>query len=244
MAQYFLSQHVYLCQTPDHAVFLDLDRDEYLGIESDDVEVLRRVVWGWPQPNESRASDFETRPNSSTSGPHELLTTMIANGQLTTDAANGKDASPVSIPKSTRALIDGYEDVVPKVRFSEVANFLRSYLVANSTLRMRPLRQVVRRVAARAKRRGEATHSVDLSVSHDLVVIFTRLRPLVFTTHNACLLDSFALVEFLAHYRQFPLWVMGVATQPFGAHCWVQYGDTVFNDAPYRVNRFTPILAV
>jgi hypothetical protein len=52
------------------------------------------------------------------------------------------------------------------------------------------------------------------------------------------------MIEYLSMYHVFPEWVIGVRTQPFGAHSWVQNGAVVLNDTPERVSSFTPILAV
>jgi len=58
------------------------------------------------------------------------------------------------------------------------------------------------------------------------------------------MLHSLALVEFLARYRLYPDWVFGVQTQPFKAHCWLQYGSLVLNDKPTRLHELTPILSI
>jgi hypothetical protein len=76
------------------------------------------------------------------------------------------------------------------------------------------------------------------------VTAFVHLRPLFYTTREACLLDSLTLTHFLARYGVFPTWVFGVKTDPFYAHCWVQQGDFVFNDSPDFIKGFSPILVV
>ena len=40
------------------------------------------------------------------------------------------------------------------------------------------------------------------------------------------------------------VWVFGVRTWPFSAHCWLQIGDAVLDDDPERVGIYPPILAV
>ena len=52
------------------------------------------------------------------------------------------------------------------------------------------------------------------------------------------------MVHFLAAEGIQPDWVFGVKTEPFDAHCWVQHGDVVLNDAPDRVRQYSPILVV
>ena len=76
------------------------------------------------------------------------------------------------------------------------------------------------------------------------LLAYETLRPFVFTAREKCLLDSLALVMFLAKDGLLPRWVIGVRTGPFGAHSWVQCGTTVLNDQHEYVRQFRPILVV
>jgi hypothetical protein len=57
-----------------------------------------------------------------------------------------------------------------------------------------------------------------------------------------CLLRSFMLLRLLRRRGHDALWVFGVRTRPFGAHCWLQIGDVVLDDAHERLAPFHPIL--
>lgn len=59
-----------------------------------------------------------------------------------------------------------------------------------------------------------------------------------------CLLRSYMLLRFLRRAGHDADWVFGVATWPFTAHCWLQVGDTVLDDAADRIAHFHPILVV
>jgi anti-sigma-K factor RskA len=59
-----------------------------------------------------------------------------------------------------------------------------------------------------------------------------------------CLLRSFLLLAQLRRAGLDALWVFGVATWPFAAHCWLQCGDVVLDDVCEHVARFQPILVV
>jgi hypothetical protein len=59
-----------------------------------------------------------------------------------------------------------------------------------------------------------------------------------------CLLRSFMLRRRLLRQGYNAAWVFGVATWPFKAHCWLQCGDTVLDDAADRVAAYTPIFAL
>jgi hypothetical protein len=59
-----------------------------------------------------------------------------------------------------------------------------------------------------------------------------------------CLIRSLLLLLFLARAGAKADWVFGVRTWPFGAHCWVQSGETCLDDEPERLAGYHPILVV
>lgn len=69
---------------------------------------------------------------------------------------------------------------------------------------------------------------------------FHRARPFV-PIETCCLLDSIAMIRFLARRGIFAKLVFGVTGDPFSAHCWVQRGDMVLNDTVGHVTSHTPI---
>jgi hypothetical protein len=121
--------------------------------------------------------------------------------------------------------------------------FLFASAITALALRLLPIRSVISGVTSR-KAAAAVTAPVDIAIARGATEAFIRLRPLLFGAQDACLYDSLCLVRFLSYYGQFPVCVIGVQTGPFGAHCWVQEGGFIFNDAPEYVRRFTPILAV
>ncbi|ESQ84210.1 hypothetical protein AEAC466_10725 [Asticcacaulis sp. AC466] len=64
------------------------------------------------------------------------------------------------------------------------------------------------------------------------------------SAQNECLRWSIAMVRYLRAYGYYPNLVLGVRMMPFGAHAWVQDGDTVLNDTVEQVSAYTPILVV
>lgn len=59
-----------------------------------------------------------------------------------------------------------------------------------------------------------------------------------------CLLRAFMLRRLLHRAGHTPLWVFGVQTWPFSAHCWLQIGNLVLDDHPDRVAPYAPIMVV
>ena len=94
----------------------------------------------------------------------------------------------------------------------------------------------------RRKRFEEAHANSNPMLLPELARVFRILRPIFYTAKDKCFFDSLVLLEFCSRYRLFPSWVIGVTTQPFQAHSWVQEGTIVVNDTAERARVFTPIV--
>lgn len=57
-----------------------------------------------------------------------------------------------------------------------------------------------------------------------------------------CLLRSFLLLRLLRRQGHDAMWVFGVTTWPFAAHCWLQVEDLVLDDELDRIAAYTPIM--
>jgi hypothetical protein len=247
---YFLAPHVYPCVTEDHVVLLDLERDKYVGVAREQMSGLAERVKGWPLIGSGLAggspdvSASSTSARAPASGAEVVLSRMLAAGMLTTDASVGKEAQPLRMIEASAALVEQDLDWRPEITFTDVVRFLRASAITALCLRMLPIRSVISSVNRRKRLARSSNNPVDIQVARRATAAFIRLRPLLFGAQDACLYDSLSLARYLSYYGQYPDCVIGVTTGPFGAHCWVQDGSYVFNDAPEHVRRFTPILSV
>lgn len=241
-AAYFLSPHVHVCVAGKQVILLDLERDKYLAVAHP--HPIGRWVRGWPLPPAAPVAAVHDGAAPPVPGPENgLLASMISQGLLVTDPALGKEAAPVVADEPKAALVEDDLHVRPRTSLGQLWNFLAAYTTAQRSLRRRPIKEVVQAARLR-KERARGASGPDIATIRELVTAFVHLRPLFYTAHNACLLDSLTLTHFLARYGVFPTWVFGVKTDPFHAHCWVQQGDFVFNDSPDFIKRFSPILVV
>ncbi len=71
---------------------------------------------------------------------------------------------------------------------------------------------------------------------------FEHLRPWL-PLQGACLLRSYHLRAFLRARGFDAIWVFGVRTWPFSAHCWLQVGGTALDEDLERLAAYTPIMA-
>jgi Transglutaminase-like superfamily len=239
IAKLRLASHVRACRSDDQVILLDLRRDKYLAVGGTQMRVLAAAVEGWPEA----LAVADMAPSSA--NVSKLTDRMLLQGLLTDQPLKRERLPHVTVPEATASL--DVEDAIEKAAIGprRLFRFLHSATAAAASLRGRSMLAVVQAVATRrarlAKRQDEPC---PLDAARSAVAVYERLRPLVFTSRDKCLFDSLALINFLAHERMFPRWVIGVTTHPFAAHAWVQSEGVVINDLHERVRSYTPILVV
>ncbi|WP_207906171.1 MULTISPECIES: lasso peptide biosynthesis B2 protein [unclassified Novosphingobium] len=107
-------------------------------------------------------------------------------------------------------------------------------------LKFRPLWRVLSGIE-RSKERCSGNGSVE--ALHRVASGFQGISGL-FGRHDQCLPLSIAIVRECLRNGLSAKMVLGVQTNPFNAHAWVQFGNILLIDDPNFVKDFTPILAV
>lgn len=107
-------------------------------------------------------------------------------------------------------------------------------------LKFHPLWRVLSGIT-RSKERCRGDGSVE--ALHQIVSGFQGISGL-FGRHDQCLPLSIAIVRECIRNGLSAKMVLGVQTNPFNAHAWVQFGNILLIDDPNFVKDFTPILAV
>jgi hypothetical protein len=242
--RYFLTAYVYPCHMRHGAVLLHLPRNKYYGLNMADVLYLKKVVANWP------ASEGDAFATSNSVAFEEGSVTCLIQSLL---KANVLQRTPPSRGGITcaRVSLDGQlasvgDEIIQKasVRPTHFATFVFSLLSAATCLRCLPLKSTVGIVSRRKARVMSNGYGFNLEHAAQLVFVFRRLRPYFFVAEGNCLLHALTLVTFLAIHREFPCWVLGVRTEPWGAHSWVQHGDYLLDTNPEKVCEYEPILAV
>lgn len=236
MKRYFLSPHVYACETGAGAVLLDARSQRYIAIGPQQLQTLRHIVRNWPGSKEA-----DPAPPAD---PDQLAAIWLRRGLLTTEPPDSQDLARCepSVEQPAREL--GLADVLSAR--STATHAVRTFLAwasASYALRARRFGAVVSTVRGRKAQQAPHQDSSPAAMT-ELAAIFCKLRPLFFTTRAACLLDSLTLIELLAQYGHYPQWIIAVSSPPFAAHSWVQLGDMVLNDALERITTYRPILVV
>lgn len=78
-------------------------------------------------------------------------------------------------------------------------------------------------------------------VSNASLIAAFDLAGLILSRADRCLERSLVMRDLLLLSGHSVDLVLGVATRPFGAHCWVQQGDRLIGDSIERVSFFQPI---
>lgn len=234
--QYYLSPNIYACVADDQVVLLDLQRDKYLALAAEVSSALLPYVDRLRSQDGVQQTDSEQHLST-------VLAGLAANGLLCTKHA----ARPCS--ETPRPFTRPENAIVLRPPFGEhvgahhAAQYIASVVHAKSALRFRTLYRVVVTERRKAIATPTGRSMFDPTRTTRLCSVYSRLR-VIATGPSECLFDSLALKLFLAKYGVFPDWIFGVRLNPFGAHCWLQHGDTLVNDSLDAVRPFTPIMRV
>jgi hypothetical protein len=235
LPDYRLARDTYVCLADDYLVFSNIRTDKYYCLSPAHTRIFATqlpIFQDGKASTQSRDNAFQARRIAKVLTQNRLLVEGTVGD---TSPRQRRDIPPAvcSIPCHTKAL------QAHSIKSLAVVRFLRASMRASLKLRFWPLATTLRAVE---RKRHLNCRPNDQEITQIAVVTFNRLRP-YYPRNYICRFDSLALIEFLAEYEQYPLWVFGVKSKPFGAHCWVQDGGLVLNDNIDYVERFTPIMA-
>ncbi|CAL4869358.1 hypothetical protein MMA231_03650 (plasmid) [Asticcacaulis sp. MM231] len=114
---------------------------------------------------------------------------------------------------------------------------------ARHDLKHRPLNDIISDIRQHKCRKASHAPPVDGDTLSHITLRYLASRRFI-SGQNECLRWSIAMVRYLSAYGYYPNLVLGVRMMPFGAHAWVQDGDTLLNDTVEQVSAYTPILVV
>jgi Transglutaminase-like superfamily len=237
--------HVHVCVTGDGSVLLDLKRDRYLGLGKEDTEFLAAAISAWPKPRWDCRETCLASPAAALQG-EALCRSLVADGLLVQGAAGRIHRPEVRSHDMAREWISiGDElEVATQVTLRDVATFAAAFIWARGSLAWRPFWMTVETIRAKKAGRYRDVDQTQLLDVAALVGVFRQLRPFAFAAEGRCLLHALTLTRFLSLFGLYPEWVIGVATRPWAAHSWVQWGNLLLDTNPDKVCRYTPILVV
>jgi hypothetical protein len=244
LVRFGIPSHIHVCVVGTGTVILDVKRDKYLGLGREATEMLADAVAGWPPPLWQRSAC--PGAHAILQATNKLCESLVADGVLER-ICESKQARAVVAPKDMRGewiSIGDELEVRARMTLRHVRHFFSAYVWARYSLARRPFSAVVEDVRARKQSRVRDMDRCDLRRVATMVDIFRRLRPFAFAAEGRCLLHALTLVRFLSKYQFHPEWVIGVTTQPWGAHSWVQWDHFLLDSNPEKVCGYTPIMMV
>ena len=236
MQEYLLEPHVYPSVTEGGAVLLDRRRGRYFGLSLPNFERLRIVVHGddpiVPCTEEDRHAAIRSADK------------LLAQGLLTRDQSRGKPISVVVIASPDSLLVD--PDELPVIDTSLYRERFHFAVTTTNDALAQSFDFALTRIESRKARHPKQITAADLPQLRILVAAFMRLRPTAYTAHKYCLPDALTMLEFLAGYDLYPLFVIGTCTEPFAAHAWAQLedGHVLTGGEPFDLKKYTPALAI
>lgn len=213
-----LNDDISYCEVDGRLLFLDIARDRYFQIDRADEQ---RYLAQLDQLTAAR------------DGPSTL-------GHVQHHVSAHTGTRKPSIAPRTSAL-EQPPSAVP-LRPTVLLEATWRLLVTRRRLRTRGLKAVLNE-ASNVRSRLSAIDQSSSTEASTAALTFRRVRPYVPIT-TVCLLDSIALLHFLAHRGVPADLVFGVTGAPFSAHCWLQSGEAVLNDTLGNVESYTPIRVI
>jgi hypothetical protein len=257
---YWIASHVHVRITPDGCVLLDLRRDRYFGLGRDETALLATTVNEWPTPLCACAVNGGGADASARSRAlcDSLLGDSLISGYPPAIAVD-RSAQEMDMREEWVSVGDEL-DLASTVRIRDILNFLVAFAGAWISLKcsrmdktvetvrrsrnMRRSRSRVRTVDAGTGKLASGDGPGDIFRLARAVDVFRRMRTYVFAAEGRCLLHALTLTKFLSRYGLHTHWVIGVRTQPWGAHSWVQWQRFLVDTTPEKVGQFLPILVV
>jgi hypothetical protein len=221
-------QHAALsyCDIDGRLIFLDIDQDRYYRL-SDSMErrFRDRLHRGGPRVGAGTFADTDD----------PVIARLLA----------ASPPSPSFVPPTHSAMETGRR--LPSITATDLLDTAFAVVHARMQLSTRRLSYVLARLEAlrgsRVPRAGGMQDDATRQRLTEATAAFMRNRPYL-PVATCCLIDSIALIGFLARRGLAARLVFAVTGTPFSAHCWAQAGALVLNDTVGNACAHTPIRVV
>lgn len=216
MAIYFtISMNISFCVNDYDIIFLDLKRDRYFALSRDRSLRLASQLSG-------------ARPGTSIVLSNTIPTAFCPAGACTV------------MPHEVDSVMSDSSSM-PEIALSrwELWSMQPARLSTLTRMRFTPIRQLLR-PSRKVSSHPDAFDRKEV----ERICAAWRVSRTSFPARLSCLPDSLALRSQLRRHGQQSRLVIGVKSNPFAAHCWVQIDGQVLNDELETVTQFSPIFVV
>jgi len=225
MTQLRLHRDLSYCKVEGRLIFLDIQNDRYFHLTQCLDSALVTYLGGGDAPDSS-------------------IQKLIEQKVLISESVDPDDARPSLIKIPTRSAMEEETDV-RSASISELLDTLTIVCLTQLQLKTQNLKRVHQKLASLREKRTSRPSMSRPSESHvlEMAAAFRSAR-LYVPIDMCCLLDSIAMIKFLAKRGLRADLVFGVTGDPFSAHCWAQHSTMILNDAFGHALTFTPIRVI
>ena len=244
MTTLFLTRKTFVCSYDGVLVFLDLPNDKYSSLDRI-FTVPISILLGLPAADDTDSAVPLETLSIDEDAVQKTVDDLIMAGLVTKAASEGKQAEFIPQESDLTEMLGYVPGDGPSIKFSDVLNFFRAFIVAKWRRKFEHIEKTVSRVKHRKERASRRQgDKVDFEKINEIVEVYKLLRPLFVTVKNECLFNSLFLIEFLSAYRVYPSWYFSVKLNEFSAHCWVQGGKCIYDDSIHATSGREPIMIV
>ncbi len=243
MTEYYLRRDIFFCSVQGNILFVNLCRDSYQLLTTEYASKLIKRIPSFIGKDAQCDYGTLSEENDASYSAEQIVNTLIDQKILTTNAAEGNPIAQVNVEIPTRSIFED-QPIRSFIAPADIFRFLFASYRVMRNLKNQSLDLVIHQMRARKAKKRAFAATYNFDEAHRLTHAFKRMLPFLKTREDECLFEGLALTEFLSYYGIFPTCVIGVVTDEFGAHCWVQDRGCVFNDTVERVLDFTPIVSI
>lgn len=229
---YRLSEDIHACQIGDAWIFLDVGRDRYFCLVSQQATWFTHLV------------DCE-RPLPLSDDALRFAEHLRRRGILSSTPRPASRAPEIHAPVSTQLRVCARGPSRPVSRWRQIATLTRGMVRLGhlQTPEKRNLKKIIQTVQG-WKHQVASRDAPHVMSGLALSQSFHALSPWFFTSRDACFFRSLLLVYFLARYDVLSDWTFAVRLSPFRAHCWVSAEGLLLNEDPDIAAGYTPVLTL
>ncbi|NII09473.1 lasso peptide biosynthesis B2 protein [Oleiagrimonas sp. C23AA] len=220
----YLSDDLSFCELDGRLFFLDIQKDRYFQLS----KALERRLLDYLDATDRTDADI---------GP------LIERGVLTASVPTSCHTATTTAPRRSALEVPNVD--IP-ASFPMASQVFFSVALMRWQLNTRPLKSILTTLSDYRQRKASPPGDGDARCRQRLLetaMHFHRVRPFV-PIPTRCLVDSLAMVRFLAARGLYAQLVMGIAADPFSAHAWVQRGSWVLNEALGTAQAHVPIRVI
>lgn len=217
-----LRDNLYCCLCGERAIFLDADSGRYFCLSESLNNSFRSLWFGG-------ARDLITG---------ECLAPLLSQGIVCTTATGDEPIARSTLPLPTKELA-----AEPEFSIALWASIIIAQITAGIVTRRRRFAEIIRGIETR-RRQARTAVAEDSEQRLRSIAAGFRVMDRMFRPKDRCLARSLAFLAVCNRYGIFPTLVIGVRTNPFVAHCWVQAGDCVLTGDYEQARLFVPLMAV